>query len=78
MESLAELAASVLQESNYPEVRKVVCEARDDVLRLSGSVPTYFHKQVAQASLMQRIMGSPRIENDLCVSGSAHSPFRRG
>jgi hypothetical protein len=72
-ESLAALATAELQRSSYPEIRQVVCEVHDNVLRLRGSVPTYFHKQVAQASLMKRISGSPRIENQLKVSGSSHA-----
>jgi hypothetical protein len=70
-ESLETLATDELRKSSYPELRNVVCEVRDNVVRLRGSVPTYFHKQVAQASLMKRITGSPRIENHLKVSWSS-------
>ena len=63
-----------LRRSSYPEIRRVVCEVRDNVLRLSGDVPTYFHKQVAQASVMGQLNGSPRIENHLKVELPKREP----
>jgi hypothetical protein len=64
---LAAQATAELKKSSYREIRRVVCEARDDVLRLTGSVPTYFHKQVAQQSLIKMVAGARRIENRLQV-----------
>jgi hypothetical protein len=75
-ESLEALAKDELRKSSYPEIRKVICEVRDNVVRLRGSVPTYFHKQVAQASLMKRISCGPRIENHLKVAGAGSSRRR--
>jgi hypothetical protein len=64
---LEEIAQGVLRCSPYAELRHVVCSLRDDVLRLDGEVPTYFHKQMAQAWLLSRVKGCPLVENRLRV-----------
>jgi CheY-like chemotaxis protein len=61
-------AAAILKKSSYAELRCIDCEAYGDVLTLSGSVPTYFHKQLAQASLMNWLGGNIKIENNLAVT----------
>jgi hypothetical protein len=66
-------AVAELNKSTYPEIRGVVCEAHNNVLKLSGNVPTYFHKQIAQASLIRRLPGRPRIENHLTVDRHSDS-----
>jgi len=65
---LAAQAAAILKKSSYAELRCIVCEACGDVLTLSGSVPTYFHKQLAQASLMNWLPEVGKIENNLLVT----------
>jgi hypothetical protein len=66
-EQLAARASAILQQAAYAEIRGVACDARDNVLRLSGSVSKYFYKQVAQAILIDRLPGPLLIENHLCV-----------
>jgi hypothetical protein len=65
-------AQAELRKSCYPEIRGVVCEAGENALRLSGSVPKYFYKQVAQSLLIDRLPGRPRIENHLTVNSQSN------
>jgi hypothetical protein len=65
--SLAVAAAQIFDNSEYIELRRIVCESRGNVLTISGRVPTYFLKQLAQASLLNHLEGQPRIENKLQV-----------
>jgi hypothetical protein len=67
--SLEAHARSELRGSAYTCVRGVACRLRDGVLTLHGRVPTYFHKQVAQAIVLQRLDGSVAIDNQLRVVG---------
>jgi hypothetical protein len=64
---LVSRATAALQESHYSALRKIVCKAQGACLRLTGSVPTYFHKQLAQAALLREVDGAVRIQNDLQV-----------
>jgi hypothetical protein len=47
----------------------VACRLRNGVLTLHGRVPTYFHKQVAQSIVLQRLDGSVAVDNQLRVVG---------
>jgi CheY-like chemotaxis protein len=67
-------AAAILEKSSYPEIRSIVCEAHGNLLTLSGSVPTYFHKQLAQASLLNWLGGDVKIENNLIVTSLSKKP----
>ncbi|MEX0704082.1 MAG: BON domain-containing protein [Planctomycetales bacterium] len=62
-------AFEALQSSGYPVLRSVRCEVSGGVVLLSGSVPSYFMKQMAQAAVM-RIDGIRGVENrlDVCVA----------
>jgi osmotically-inducible protein OsmY len=62
---------SELLGSAYMCVRHVSCCVRDGVLTLHGKVPSYFHKQVAQAIVQQRLCGKVPIDNQLRVMGMA-------
>ena len=62
-------ARSELRGSTYICVRSVACRVRDGVLTLQGRVPSYFHKQVAQTILLQRLDGPVAIDNQLRVVG---------
>ena len=46
---LAELVAARLRRSGYPYLRSIQCEQQDESVLLSGTVPTFHLKQVAQA-----------------------------
>ncbi len=66
--SLESLANSILSASCYPPVRTVRCELRDGELVLSGRLPSYYHKQVAQG-LVTRLEGVATIRNCIEVGG---------
>ena len=59
-------AAAELRRSSYAAVRRVVCDFRDGVLTLTGRVPSYYEKQVAQ-TLVQFRLRSVTIRNELEV-----------
>jgi hypothetical protein len=59
-----------LRQTSYPELKRIHCEVHGDVLRLTGNVSSFFHKQVAQESLLTRFHGQLRIENELRVGGA--------
>lgn len=59
-------AANRLRQSPYAEIRGVACEVREGVLILRGRVTSFFHKQVALATVRQ--LGSvEQVRNDLEV-----------
>ena len=60
-------AAAELRRSSYAAVRRVVCDFRDGVLTLTGRVPNYYQKQIAQTLIQFRIQGVA-IRNELEVS----------
>jgi hypothetical protein len=60
-------ARSALVASPYACVRTVACLLRNGVLTLHGQVPSYFHKQVAQTVVLQRLNRSIPIDNQLRV-----------
>lgn len=52
--------------SGYPGLRRVHCECYEGIVVLSGTVPSYFLKQVAQ-TLVGALEGVMHIENRLEV-----------
>ncbi|MDX1967165.1 MAG: hypothetical protein SFV23_08345 [Planctomycetaceae bacterium] len=56
-----------LGDSVYPALRAVECHPIPGGVRLSGKVPTYFLKQMAQVQLRERVGQHARIENSLEV-----------
>ena len=50
-QEIAEIAQQVLRQSSYFELRDVSCDFSGAILTLSGHVPTYHLKQLAQASV---------------------------
>ena len=66
-DTLLTAARVELQQCDYREVRQVQCEAIDGVVKLVGSVPTYFHKQVAQSSVQRKLGRRRHIDNQLKV-----------
>lgn len=64
----AQQAASVLKGSAHNALRQVRVEGGDGALILSGTVSSYYLKQLAQELLM-RHRGELRLDNRICVSG---------
>jgi osmotically-inducible protein OsmY len=60
------LAEARLQASPYPSIRKVVCVYEDGLLLLRGRLPTFFHKQLAQAAVAD-IVGVKQVVNQIEV-----------
>ena len=50
-----ELVERRLRESPYLCLRTIRCEHQQGVLTLRGSVPSYYHKQLAQALVAQLV-----------------------
>jgi osmotically-inducible protein OsmY len=71
----AHVVAARLRRSGHPYLRGVACEFSEGVLLLSGTVPTFYLKQVAQ-ELACRTPGIDEVRNGLYVTGSAHQPAR--
>lgn len=60
-------AAAELQRSSHAALRQIACDIRDGVLTLSGHVPSYYEKQIAQ-SLVRIRLPNVAIRNELEVS----------
>ncbi len=73
---LAERAERVLHQQDFRFSRCVTCECRDGVLILEGRVPSYYLKQLAQATVAE-IPEVKEIENRLDVFVSTQGPPRR-
>lgn len=56
-----------LAESSYCFLRAVRCEFADGTLTLSGRVPSYYLKQIAQ-TFGQKVVGVERIVNHIDVA----------
>lgn len=59
-------AAAELRRSSYADLRRVVCEFRNGALTLTGRVPSYYQKQIAQTLVQFRLQGVV-IQNELEV-----------
>jgi len=64
-----EAARIRLQHSLYRAIRRVTCEFVDGTLFLSGHVPTYHYKQLAQTAVAD-VEGVQRIVNDVTVDSA--------
>ncbi len=65
---LAERVAGALRGTGYGALFGVEVTVRWGIVRLTGRVPTYHLKQVAQATALG-VAGADRVRNDLDVSG---------
>ncbi len=65
--AVAEAAQKRLQRSPYPSIRNVLCRCDEGVLLLYGTLPTYYHKQVAQESVAC-LDGVAQVVNDIVVA----------
>lgn len=63
---VADLVSSRLQRSGYPWLRSVICEAHDGLVVLSGRVPSFYMKQIAQV-LASHTPGVRGVDNRLGV-----------
>ena len=72
-DSLGELRHA-LQASPYLPLRRLRCVERNGFVQIVGDVPSYYLKQLAH-SLACKILGNPRIENqvDVVPPGSRYS-----
>lgn len=61
------LAHAELQIGMQQELCGVICSLRDEVLILTGSVPSFYHKQLAQSRLIAKFEGIFPLENHLLV-----------
>jgi osmotically-inducible protein OsmY len=66
IKSIADAATERLHASPYLLLRKVTCNCDEGLLVLTGSVPTYFHKQLAQQSVFG-IKGVKQVVNQIDV-----------
>jgi osmotically-inducible protein OsmY len=60
-------ARAALNQSAYPAVRQVKCICRDGEVVLTGRVPSYYLKQIAQSEIRRRMADAP-ICNSLEVA----------
>jgi osmotically-inducible protein OsmY len=63
---VADAATAQLQASAYLSLRRVICTYDEGLLVLRGSVPTYFHKQLAQQAVFG-IAGVTQVLNQIEV-----------
>lgn len=61
------LVRTELLKSPYGAIRSVSCEMTDGVLTLTGCVPSYYLKQVAQRLALNVLQGLAVIVNELQV-----------
>jgi hypothetical protein len=63
-----------LQQSLYPELRRVLCNYRHGILTLYGVVSSFYVRQIAQ-ELVQGLDGIEVIDNQLVVAEKKLSPI---
>jgi osmotically-inducible protein OsmY len=62
-----------IESAHHRRLRQVRCEHRNGVLVLTGQVPTFYHKQIAQ-ECVRVVPGVTRIQNLLEVVPESNSP----
>lgn len=60
---LADSPAIALQQSSIPALRKLVVEETDQNLVLTGTVPSFYLKQLAQETVMPHLDGRQLINH---------------
>jgi hypothetical protein len=71
-QEIGEIAQAALRRSAYFELRNVSCDFSGGVLTLQGRVPTYYLKQLAQASVAD-VPGVVEIDNRVEVAAPRES-----
>lgn len=66
---VTETARLRLRQSPYPSVRSLSCECDRGVLRLRGSLSTYYQKQLAQEAVAG-LSGVDQVVNDTTVDAT--------
>lgn len=66
--NLGTLASNALAQTGVGELRRLRVDAVDDLLKLSGAVRSYYHKQLAQETLRAALAGMS-VQNDVAVCG---------
>jgi osmotically-inducible protein OsmY len=66
---VARAAREMLAAAPLSSLRQIGCDCRDGSLVLTGSVSTWYHKQLAQV-LVRSVEGVTRIDNQLRVERS--------
>ncbi len=66
--AVAEAAQRRLQRSPYQSIRNVLCRCDGGNLLLYGTLPTYYHKQVAQEAVAH-LDGVAYVVNEIVVAG---------
>jgi hypothetical protein len=61
------LVRAELLKSPYGAIRAVSCQMTDGVLKLTGCVPSYYLKQIAQRLALNALQGLAVIANELQV-----------
>ena len=64
--AVAEAARRRLQRSPYSSIKNVLCRCDDGTLLLYGTLPTYYHKQMAQESVAG-LNGVVQVVNNIVV-----------
>lgn len=64
---IADVAQATLRRSAYFELRDLSCDFSGGILTLHGSVPTYYLKQIAQASVID-VPGVVEVHNRVEVT----------
>ena len=72
LSSAAEAAQECLRRSPYPAITRLSCEQDRDGLVLRGTLPSYYHKQLAQETI-RAIADSVRLVNAIEVPQSIPS-----
>lgn len=67
LQLVSEAVQSAVNALGYPILGTVNCSAAADGLVLSGAVPSYYLKQMAQVAAL-RVAGSVRVANRLVVT----------
>ncbi len=65
-----EAALAVMSSSKYTALRQLNCTVADGVLEISGTVPSFYLKQLAQAAMMQ-LDGVGVVRNLVHVTGES-------
>jgi len=69
-QQIVEGAENRLRHNSYLALKNVHCDYNEGVLTLRGCLPTYYLKQIAQATVA-RLEGVQRIVNEIEVVGTA-------
>ena len=64
--SIRRQAVSRLHESGHPALRKLECRVQNGIIELSGQVPSFYLKQLAQA-VIQRAGLARGVQNGIRV-----------